>query len=151
MNSGFTTWPERQFEWEKLEGPSNSLNHPMHSGFAAYFYESLGGIKASKTYPGYKVFTVNPQFPSQLKSASVEVPTPYGTIKNTWNVDGKTMTVELEVPFNTTAEVILSAQQQSLLKINGMPLADFLQKHNLIQASDNLLLGSGAYVLTYKR
>jgi len=151
MNSGFTTWPERQFEWEKLEGPSNSLNHPMHSGFAAYFYESLGGIKSSKTHPGYKDFTVNPQFPSQLKSASVEVPTPYGTIKNTWNVDGTTMTVELEVPFNTTAEVILSAQQQSLLKINGMPLADFLQKHNLIQAADNLLLGSGAYVLTYKR
>ncbi len=37
MNSGFTTWPERQFEWEKMEGPTNSLNHPMHSGFAAYF------------------------------------------------------------------------------------------------------------------
>ncbi|MFK8059102.1 MAG: family 78 glycoside hydrolase catalytic domain, partial [Polaribacter sp.] len=42
MNSGFTTWPERQFEGGKMEGPTNSLNHPMHSGFSAYFFESLG-------------------------------------------------------------------------------------------------------------
>ena len=65
MNSGFTTWPERQFIWEKMLGPTNSLNHPMHSGFAAYFYESLGGIKSTTDNPGFKVFTVNPEFPEK--------------------------------------------------------------------------------------
>ena len=35
MNYGFTTWPERQFFWEDMDEQTNSLNHPMHSGFAA--------------------------------------------------------------------------------------------------------------------
>ncbi len=151
MNAGFTTWPERQFEWEKMDGPSNSLNHPMHTGFAAYFFESLGGIKSDETRPGYKEFTVHPQFPKQLENTSVEIPTPYGTIKNTWRIKDLHLTMHLEVPFNTRANVVLSDHQMNTLRINGMSLADFEKKHNLILAKGNLLLGSGAYVLTYKR
>ena len=148
MNSGFTTWPERQFEWEKMEGPTNSLNHPMHSGFAAYFYESLGGIKSSKEIPGYKTFVVHPKFPSQITSTDVSVPTPYGAITNKWKMNGNTFEMELSVPFNTTAILPLTAAQQETLRINNESAATYL---NGDAADSSISLGSGNYNITYTK
>ncbi|MDN3663943.1 alpha-L-rhamnosidase [Algibacter miyuki] len=152
MNNGFTTWPERQFEWETMEGPSNSLNHPMHSGFAAYFYESLGGIKSSKDNVGYKVFTVNPEFPKKLTSTSVTVPTPYGNIKNDWSLKENVLSMDLKVPFNTKAKVVLTQNEIESLTINGESYLDNQEKYNLeVVENTNVILGSGNYMIKYKK
>lgn len=145
MSSGFTTWPERQFEWEKMEGPTNSLNHPMHSGFAAYFYESLGGIKSSTSKGGYKSFYVSPKFPSQLKSIEVSVPTPYGAIANQWiNHSGK-VTMELKVPFNTRAILPFEHIDPKTIMINEKPWQAYSA-----ETSDRVELGSGEYHITFE-
>ena len=152
MNSGFTTWPERQFEWEKMEGPSNSLNHPMHSGFAAYFYESLGGVKSSKSHPGYKMFSVDPTFPDEITHTSVSVPTPYGIVKNEWKADNGLLTMNLEVPFNTKARIILEADELTSLKINTFSVEEYQRDYNLkIEENSNVILGSGHYKIAYKK
>ena len=150
MNSGFTTWPERQFEWEKLQGPSNSLNHPMHSGFSAYFFESLGGIKSTFEAAGYKEFTVNPQFSNNITTTSVAIPSAYGMIKNSWKLSGAAFSMNLEVPFNTKARVVLTPKELQSLKINGVAFEAF-QKENGTQIIDNsiVLLGSGQYQMEY--
>jgi alpha-L-rhamnosidase len=152
MNAGFTTWPERQFEWEKLEGPSNSLNHPMHSGFAAYFYETLGGIKSSLDSPGFKMFTVNPAFSDKITNTKVSVPTPYGTITNDWISKNKDLTLKLEVPFNTQAKIILSEKELKTLKINSKTISDIKNTQNIkIENKTNIILGSGVYNVSYKK
>ncbi len=151
MNYGFTTWPERQFFWEDMDGLSNSLNHPMHAGFSAYFYESLGGIKTSKAAPGYKEFTVNPVFPQSITSTDVTVPTPYGEITNAWECQDGQFTMQLNVPFNTTAKVNITAEQLESLSINGMPLADFQKKNAAVWTDGVLSLGSGVYELGYAK
>jgi alpha-L-rhamnosidase len=152
INSGFTTWPERQFVWEKMEGPTNSLNHPMHSGFATYFYESLGGIKSSIEAPGFKEFMVNPEFPSKVTNTKVTVPTPYGNIKNEWINTDKKLWLELKIPFNTNAKMILSKKELASLQINGDSFNDF-KKEYAIQIKDetNIILGSGKYEISYIR
>ena len=152
MNSGFTTWPERQFEWEKMEGPSNSLNHPMHSGFAAYFFESLGGIKSTETGAGYKTFIIDPEFPSQITSTSVSIPTPYGNIKNEWNSYDGILSMDIEVPFNTHAKLVLEENEMKSIKIEGMSLEEFNKSHQIKSIADTyLVLGSGHYQIQYKR
>ena len=148
MNSGFTTWPERQFEWEKMEGPTNSLNHPMHSGFAAYFYESLGGIKSSKSKPGYKEFIVDPKFPKQVNYTEVSVPTPYGNIDSKWSLDDTIFKMELTVPFNTTALLPLNENEKNSLKINGTDWQTFQQEPI---SNNEVRLGSGTYKISYKK
>lgn len=149
MNSGFTTWPERQFEWEKMEGPTNSLNHPMHSGFAAYFYESIGGIKSTKESPGFKVFHVNPQFPNTMTNSEVTVPTPYGDIKNKWSMANGLFTLNLKVPFNTRARIPLQPSEFKTLKINGETILDFQNKNKIEINEENVVLGSGYYQIEY--
>ncbi|WP_430427138.1 alpha-L-rhamnosidase [Maribacter litoralis] len=148
MNSGFTTWPERQFEWEKMEGPTNSLNHPMHSGFAAYFYESLGGIKSSKDKPGYKEFIVDPKFPKQVSHTEVSVPTPYGAIDSKWSLENGKFDMELSVPFNTTALLPLNENEKNSLKINGTDWQTFQQEPI---SNNEVRLGSGTYKISYKK
>ncbi|GAK98036.1 alfa-L-rhamnosidase [Nonlabens tegetincola] len=149
MNSGFTTWPERQFEWEKMEGPTNSLNHPMHSGFAAYFYESLGGVKSSGFSPGYKIFVVNPEFPSAISTTEVDVPTPYGAIRNEWNYNNGKLSMNLKVPFNTEAKVIVTQSELESFKINGKSLEEFKEQHSFKITEDAVIVGSGDYQITY--
>jgi alpha-L-rhamnosidase len=152
MNYGFTTWPERQFYWDEMEGLTNSLNHPMHSGFAAYFYESLGGIKSSYDKPGYKEFTVNPVSPESIASTSVNIPTPYGTIKNSWESDNSSFSMELNVPFNTKARVEISEEEQKTLKINGINWGDFQSANKTeIRNKSMLILGSGSYHIEYAK
>ncbi|AQS94341.1 hypothetical protein BXQ17_09820 [Polaribacter sp. BM10] len=152
MNSGFTTWPERQFIWEEMEGPSNSLNHPMHSGFAAYFYESLGGIQSSTEKAGFKQFIVNPEFSGQISSTQVSVPTPFGSIKNNWTSEGGLLTMNLEVPFNTEAKIILDKKEFESLKINDTSFDAFKDKNQIVIAdTTNILLGSGTYKIKYQK
>lgn len=151
MNYGFTTWPERQFFWEAMDGLSNSLNHPMHSGFAAYFYESLGGIKSTVEAPGYKVFTVNPQFQKDITTTSVTLPSPYGTIANAWECKEGEFTMNLTVPFNTSAQVAISDKQLASLSVNGITLEQFQKKNKADWQNGTLVLGSGDYKLVYLR
>ena len=150
MNYGFTTWPERQFYWEEMAELTNSLNHPMHSGFAAYFFESIGGIKANHEAPGYKEFTVNPIFPKAISQATVSVPTPYGPIKNSWEINESNFSMNLRVPFNTKAKVGISAEELKSLKINGDSWGQFqrMNKTEIIHNSE-LVLGSGNYDIEY--
>lgn len=151
MNSGFTTWPERQFIWEEMPGPTNSLNHPMHSGFAAFFYESLGGITPSESHPGYKMFKVNPEFPSAITSTEVSVPTPYGNIRNKWNANNGILAMNLVVPFNTKAKLILTRSELESLKINGQSVEEF-RKQNTLEIIDNtVIIGSGQYQIEYSK
>jgi len=152
MNYGFTTWPERQFYWEEMKGLTNSLNHPMHSGFAAYFYESLGGIKSSYDKPGYKAFTVNPIAPESITNTTVDVPTPYGSIHNSWKVDNSTFSMQLTVPFNTKARVDISEKEMQSLKINGTSWDKFQAANKTeIRNKSMVILGSGNYRIEYKK
>ncbi|GAB3657242.1 glycoside hydrolase family 78 protein [Echinicola sediminis] len=152
LNYGFTTWPERQFEWDKMPGLTNSLNHPMHSGFAAYFFESLGGIKSSYDAPGYKEFVVDPVFPEEITFTKVSIPTRYGEIRNNWQIEGANFSMSLTVPFNTKAKVTLSEEEFSTLTVNGEKGDDFLRGHKgVIRNNGELVLGSGSYKLSYRK
>jgi hypothetical protein len=60
---GLTTWPEVPFNWTKgRRYRRNSFNHPMHSGFAATFHESIGGIRPDTSEPGYQRIRLRPTF-----------------------------------------------------------------------------------------
>ncbi|WP_430934871.1 family 78 glycoside hydrolase catalytic domain [Saccharicrinis sp. 156] len=152
MNYGFTTWPERQFFWEDMEGLSNSLNHPMHSGFAAYFFESLGGIKTDYNTAGYKEFTVNPVFQKEITETTVNVPTPYGNIFNSWHMTQESFSMELEVPFNTKAKLVLAAEELKSLKVNDEEWLRYQQENKIKLVNNSIvILGSGTYKIKYTK
>lgn len=148
LHTGFTTWPERQFDWSQGIEFSNSLNHPMHSGFAAYFYERLGGIRPVISTPGYKEFIVDPVAPQTLGFADTRVLSPYGAIENKWVKQGDAISMQLSVPFNATAILPLSSAKPGTVTLNGEKLSAEMK---INEATGNLRLGSGLHTITYDR
>ena len=147
LNTGFTTWPERQFDWSTGIEFSNSLNHPMHSGFAAYFYERLGGIKPVFKSPGYKEFIIDPIVPESIDHADTRIISPFGLIKNRWVKRDKLFSMQLTVPFNTTATLPLSSAKAGTVKINDEYWSG---KTESGASQKSITLGSGTYTISYE-
>lgn len=121
-----TTWPEVPYNWQEgRRYRRNSFNHPMHSGFAATFHESLGGIRPDPEHPGYKQFILRPTFLPNLEWIKTSLRSPQGLISSQWKRQGEQVLWEVVVPDNTSAQVQLDAYKSSQISINGKPT-----KHN---------------------
>ena len=135
-----TTWPEVPYNWPKgRRYLRNSFNHPMHSGFAASFHESLGGIRPDEKHPGFKHFFLKPSFLPGLAWANVSHKSPYGVIKSSWRRNNETLVWSFSVPENTTAEVYLDSYSIEQLRLNALAI-----EKNIFT------LKSGDYTLTIK-
>jgi len=104
LNQGFTTWPEVPLEIKPGDRVApHSQNHPMQSGFAAWFHESVGGIRPAA--PGFKRIELSPHGYTQIAWAETEHDSLYGSIKSNWrNQDGKFIWT-ITIPTNATATV----------------------------------------------
>lgn len=129
--------------WEDFNDGS-SRNHVMFGDVSAWFFQYLAGIQLdggapfvvaetiSKT-PAFKRFVVAPQCRLKdikpdgcepLKFVDAHVCTPYGEIRSgwKWNDDFSTLKLEIEVPVNTTARIVVPAEPgQKIAIIQGEP------------------------------
>lgn len=117
MNAGLTTWPERQWEWSSDIEWDRSLNHPMQSGFAAWFHESLGGIRPDPKNPGFKNILLKPHPSESLEWAKAEMQSMYGTIVSSWSQEQNTFQWEINIPPNSEATVYIPS---GVISISGM-------------------------------
>lgn len=122
LEQGFTTWPEVPLKLNPGERiGAHSLNHPMQSGFAAWFHESVGGIKPSS--PGFKQIELKPHGFDQIAWAEAEHDSLYGPIKSSWKNQGGEFTWEVSVPANTTATAYVPARAAEAVSESGRPAA----------------------------
>jgi len=85
----------------------NSLNHYAYGSIAEWMYRNMCGINFSA--PGFKEILFKPEPNPQLAFAKAEVKTAMGLVKCGWTYNGGNMfTIESEVPFNTTATILLA-------------------------------------------
>ncbi|MDF7823439.1 family 78 glycoside hydrolase catalytic domain [Pontiellaceae bacterium B12227] len=151
MDLGLSTWPERRFDWNKVEF-KNSFNHPMNGGFVAFMHESLGGIRPDEQSVGYKHFQIKPQLTDQVEWVKSHVESPYGEIRSEWKNEGETFEWFVEVPPNTTATLYvpyhqgreLSEGEHRGLQKKLTPIAEGQQKWLKSE------VGSGVYHFNYK-
>ena len=148
LNCGMTTWPERQWEWDSGIEWDRSLNHPMQAGFAAFFYESLAGIRPQADDPGFRSITIRPVIPDQFEYAGAEISSPYGRISSQWSRKDKKGQLKLEIPFNTTAHVIppiLDGTSVRLHREDGTTIT-----YENVHDESGISLGSGTYTLEFE-
>ena len=109
INNGATTtwerWNSYSFEEGFNKANMNSLNHYAYGAVAKWFYTGILGIQA--TTPGFKTFTVSPQFTDKLNHLNGSVPTPMGDISVSWSIKDNNLSMTLVVPKNSQAELIL--------------------------------------------
>lgn len=125
-NGATTTWErwdsyslEKGFNGEKM----NSLNHYAYGAVAEWFYRGILGIEQS--VPGFKTFTVTPQFNKKLGFVRGSHPTPQGNIIISWAIDNRNVTMTLEVPSNSQASLILPLISSIQVSKNGIPIGNY--------------------------
>lgn len=112
VNMGATTIWER---WDSMgkDGriPDNGMNSFNHYSFGAigdWLYRSAVGIR--ETSPGYKTIRIQPHTGGGFGWMEASTVTPYGKVYAKWTAQNDDLTsLEVEIPVNTTAEVLLPA------------------------------------------
>ncbi len=89
----------------------NSLNHYAYGAIADWIVSVVAGIdsEAGPGGAGYRRSVVRPRPGGGLTRASAAQKTPYGTLSSAWTLDGTRLTLEVTVPHNTAATVVLPA------------------------------------------
>lgn len=107
--------------WERWDGikpngsfqtpDMNSYNHYAYGAIGDWMYRNMAGINGDESAPGYKKITIRPKPGASITSVSGELDTPYGLLKSSWKIENGIFKLDVLVPANTTATVILPAAE----------------------------------------
>lgn len=121
-----TTWPETPYDWpEGKRYRRNSFSHPMHSGFAMMFHESLGGIRPDPQNPGFEKVILKPCFLEGLDWVRADHHAPQGMISSHWTRKGDQVQWSVALPAGTNGELWLpvttnlNGNEMMLLRAQG--------------------------------
>jgi len=84
----------------------SSHNHFMLGHITEWLYAGLAGIQPDPGAPGWKKFIIKPAIVGDLTWVKAHYDSPYGRIVSHWRRDGRTVTMDVTVPGNTTATVV---------------------------------------------
>lgn len=100
------------------ESGMNSLNHYAYGSIGSWLYEKVAGIRSEE--PGYKKIRIQPTLTKGMTEISAAYESVYGTIKSAWCCrDGK-ITVDIQIPANTTAVICLPEKEEEFTVGSGM-------------------------------
>jgi alpha-L-rhamnosidase len=111
-------------------GEMTSFNHYALGAVADWLHRTVAGLAPGE--PGYRRLEFQPRPGGGLSHAAARHSTPYGTAACSWRLTAEDITVEVEVPPNTTARVTLPGK-------DGAPIEIASGKHTwtyAYQASD---------------
>lgn len=145
--------------WERWDGikpdgsfqaiSMNSFNHYAYGAIGDWMYRTVAGI--SEAAPGYKEISIAPKPGGNLKHAGAELETIYGKVKSAWSVEGGKTTIDIVIPPNTTARVVLPGTGNKTVTESNVALQKVKGLSEVKQLDNNttLKLGSGTYHFAY--
>lgn len=130
------TWNGGQIQMPSLGGP-----------IGAYLYQILGGIRPDPSAPGYKKIIIKPSVVGDLTWVRSHYNSIHGMIRSDWKRTGNHLTMEINIPANTTATVYVPAADVALVTESGKPVAT-AEGVRFIRMEDGVavfMVGSGQY------
>jgi len=132
--------------WEDWKG-QNSRNHIFFGDVSAWLYKYLGGIRPAEEQPGFKLFNINPYIPDDLNWVETRIESMYGPIESNWKRNANEVSMNIRIPFNTSASVILPTDSTVVIREASGTLLNIDE----IYRNDNTTfnLPSGTYNLSF--
>lgn len=149
VSMGATTMWER---WNSIEPDGsfgdvgmNSFNHYAYGAIGDWMYKNVGGIAPGA--PGYKHAVIAPKVGGGLTQASGSFDSVYGTITTDWSQEDDDFHLEVTIPANTTASVVLPTHMPGAITESGAELPDSegITVGEVTQEDVTLEVGSGTY------
>ncbi len=111
INEGATTMWERWNSYSRKDGfgdaGMNSFNHYAYGAINQFMVERIAGLAPDWKKSGYKHFYIQPTPGEPLTWARAEYQSPYGKAASGWKQTKKGLEIEVVVPTNTTATLIV--------------------------------------------
>jgi alpha-L-rhamnosidase len=135
-----TTWPESWTGWG-----SQIIQVVATPG--AWFYEGFAGIRPDPAHPGFKHFSIRPGIVDSVDWVKCHYDSPHGRIASNWKREGGKLTMEVTIPANTTATVLVPAKDAGGVTESAKPAGEaegvkFLRFENNAAV---YAVGSGTY------
>ncbi|MFC5404373.1 family 78 glycoside hydrolase catalytic domain [Cohnella soli] len=144
-------WDGRKTDGSFWSADMNSFNHYAFGAIGEWFYRFVAGIDTDEARPGFKHIHVRP-FPGEgLHYARASYQSMYGEIVSQWKIDNGKMQIEVKIPPNTTATIVLPNVLQEKVSERGRRLGD-AEGVRVVALHDNqvtLELESGSYQFQY--
>ena len=134
--------------WEHWEYSDNtySHNHPMFGVVSEWFFRWLAGIRPAEDAVGFDKIIIQPQF-GNLSHASASYQSRQGLVSSSWKKQNGKLKLDLVIPVNTSAEIILPVPSPESITENGKSIKD--AGGMVITAVDGVSIkiraGSGSY------
>src|SRR5699024_4891086 len=93
------------------------FNHYSHGSVGSWIHGNVGGLEPLE--PGWRRLKVEVVPRGPVQSAETTFHGPYGTISTLWRRDSDCFFLEVNVPLNSVAEVILPGEDYSRSKVIG--------------------------------
>lgn len=148
VNLGATTIWER---WNsvspdgKISGSGmNSLNHYSYGSIVEFLFKHCAGIQPREEAPGFRKAKIAPQLNWYLRKVSASYQSQAGTYSVQWElIDSNHVTINVEVPFNCQAVLMLPNADLSMIKNKDNPIFEHIE-------GEACLLHPGKYSVTYE-
>lgn len=126
VKMGATTIWER---WDGIKPDStfqtpgmNSYNHYAYGAIGDWLYRVVAGLDTDEKQPGYKHLIIKPTMGAGLTSARADLLTNYGPARSGWAMENGKLTLDVEIPANTTATVYVPALTAEAIQESGKPI-----------------------------
>jgi alpha-L-rhamnosidase len=145
--------------WERWDGEKtdstfqdpgmNSFNHYAYGAIGDWMYRISAGIETNS--PGYKHLVIQPHPTEKLSYSKATFESSYGTVASGWERKGNRITVNVKIPANSTATIILPAGSATNVTEGGKKLADNKSFSSVKSENKKVLIetGSGNYSFEY--
>ena len=126
-----------------------SYNHYAFGCVGEWMYRYLGGIHAAQ--PGYKKIRIAPHIDCGLSYVKSQHESVFGMIQSEWTIAGNQVNINIQIPENTTAEIVLPKAKGAQVKESGILLSN-KQSICVYEKQPDMLckVGSGNYRFCYQ-
>ena len=145
--------------WERWDGwtPEKGFQDPAMNSFAHYSFgavygwmvENIGGIRATDV--AYKKLAIEPRLTDRLTFASTSYRSVRGEVAVTWTRGGGGVRMDVVVPANASARVVLPTPDPAAVAEAGVPLAQAAGVKSVAAegGATAVEVGSGSYSFTF--
>ncbi len=138
--------------WERWDGQKpdstfqdpgmNSFNHYAYGAIGDWMYRVSAGIEAKS--PGYKEILIQPHLTKKLQFSKASFESSYGRISSGWERKEGKIVVNVQIPANTKATIILPTMDETAVTENGKNVKDNINFSNIRKSENKVILESGS-------
>ena len=139
--------PDTSFQ----EASMNSFNHYAYGAIGDWMYRVIAGIEIDEQNPGYKNILIAPKPGGKLSKARASHHSSFGLIESGWAIKDGELSVFVQIPANTTANITLPFAKLEEVTVNGNNLIKEKGFSSITQSGDEVKFktGSGSYFFKY--